>query len=294
MMQGYRIVAAAALLLFCRAAWGAEGDGNQEDAAPAAENVQPSRRGGRFGGMRERMESFQRQLKEKFPSEYAEIEKLRETDRGAAMRKTMELAGKAGLEMPFHRGGHRRGENAEAKDAPESPSGEWRSFFARLKEKCPDEFQALEKKLAGDPQNVLKEIRALAEKNGIEIPKSELPSAPAPKMELNRNRNRILVARANRLLAQMVPEEYAELEKLRETDDDAAREKFRSMVRQAGITPAQLLSMPVEPVPAVSYSDKDIEAANPSANSAGAGWGGRWNRGGWGGNRGGRGRGGNF
>ena len=227
MLSSRVLTVAAALLAWC--AIGA-------DEAPVAAPRQESRGGGRSrSGMRERFAEIERQLKEKFPAEYAEVEKMRETDRFGAMRKMEELAEKAGIEMPFGRRGMR-------------------------------------------PRP--------AEKAGLEMPKGELPKSVQSerKIELNRNRNRILIANANRILARTRPDDYAKLQALREVDDDAARAFFRKLAREEGLTPARLLGEPIPQVRSVSYSDKDIEAQNPMpSNTINRGWGGR---GGWGGGRG--------
>lgn len=257
-------------ILTVLAAWvsyGAEGD-----AAPPQGEMRRGFGGGR-GGMRAQMENINRQLKEKFPAEYAEIEKMRETDRMGAMRKMMELAGKAGLEMPFGR----RGMMGHRPDFGHGMQNEWTKFFAELKEKAPAEFAEIEKKLTSDPQNALKELAALAEKHGLKMPTGPLPSQ-RPQVSLNRNGNRFMIQRANRILEKSRPEDYAKLQELRETDDDAAREFFRKLAKEEGLTPRRLLAEPIRPVQSVSYSDKDIEEQYPSPVTTRQPWGGfgRW------------------
>ena len=241
-MLSSRVLTVAAALL----AWCAVG----ADEAPGAAPRQESRGGGRSrSGMRERFAEIERQLKEKFPAEYAEVEKMRETDRFGAMRKMEELAEKAGIEMPFGRRGMRpRPEPAN------SAEREWREFFAKLREKFPTEFEAIEKKIASEPQTAMTELKALAEKAGLEMPKGELPKSVQSerKIELNRNRNRILIANANRILARTRPDDYAKLQALREVDDDAARAFFRKLAREEGLTPARLLGEPIPQVRSVS------------------------------------------
>ncbi|MBR2641835.1 MAG: hypothetical protein IKD46_01780 [Lentisphaeria bacterium] len=240
--------------------------------------------GDRRSAMREQMEKINQQLKEKFPAEYAEIEKMRGSDRMMAMRKTMELANKAGIEMPWGRRGmmgRRMGQQMEV----------WQQFFADLKQKAPAELAEIEKKMAADPKSAMTELKALAEKHGLKMPEGPLPRMNA-QVSLNRNRNRIMVERANRILAQTRPEDYAELQKLRETDIHGARELFRKLAKEEGLTPRRLMMDPVRPVQSVSYSDKDIEELNPSSSIGSrpwGGWGGRGGFGGFGGSWGGRG-----
>ena len=253
-------------------------------AAPAAPaEGRPQLRGNgedRRRGMREQIENINRQLKEKFPAEYAEIEKMRESDRMGAMRKTMELAGKAGIEMPWGRGrmgGRRFGQLNGAVD-------EWQKFFAELKGKAPAEFAAIEAKLTSDPGNAMSsELKALAEKHGLTMPQGPLPRQAGGVVSLNRNRNRIMIERANRILEEERPEDYIKLQALREVDDDAAREFFRKLAKEEGLTPQRLLAEPIRPVRSVSYSDKDIEEQYPSSMPGNRPWGGFGGRGGFGG-----------
>lgn len=256
------------------------------DAPAAGMNPPPSPQGGGMrrgefpgrSGMRERFENFSRQLKEKFPAEYAEIEKLRGSDRMAAMRKTMELANKAGIEMPWGRRGMMgpRGGGGSA-------LAEWPKFFAELKEKAPTEFTAIEQKIVSRPQEALKELKALAEKHGLKMPEGPLPGTGAGQPALNRNRNRFMVERANRILERSRPEEYARLQSLRETDENAAREYFRKLAKEEGLTPHRLLAEPIRPVQSVSFSDKDLEELYPAPVNQRPGWGGWGGRGPWGG-----------
>ena len=257
--------------------------------AYGAESTPPAETGRRPGGdrrsaMREQMEKINQQLKEKFPAEYAEIEKMRGTDRMMAMRKTMELANKAGIEMPWGRRGMMGRRMEPQMDV-------WQQFFAELKQKAPAELAEIEKKMTADPKSAMTELKALAEKHGLKMPEGPLPRMNAP-VSLNRNRNRIMVERANRILAQTRPEDYAELQKLRETDIHAAREFFRKLAKEEGLTPRRLMMEPVRPVQSVSFSDKDIEELNPASSTGNrpwGGWGGRGGFGGFGGPWGGRG-----
>ena len=136
--------------------------------------------------------------------------------------------------------------------------------------------------MAADPRSAMAELKALAEKHGLTMPEGPLPRMNAP-VQLNRNRNRIMVERANRILEDSRPEEYAKLEMLRETDDDAARAYFRQLVKEEGLTARQLLAEPIRPVQSVSYSDKDIEEQYPTSVSGNRPWGGFGGRGGFGG-----------
>lgn len=112
-------------------------------------------------------------------------------------------------------------------------------MFEQLKAKFPTEFAEIEKLLETDSAAALKKLQALAAKAEITLP--EVPLEAARKRPVSiRNSNRLYIRRANRMLERLNPEAYAELEKLRSEDEDAAREKFRTMVKQAGITLEQL------------------------------------------------------
>lgn len=116
----------------------------------------------------------------------------------------------------------------------------WQQMIDQLKEKFPAEYAEIEKLLATDARAALEKLQALAAKAGIEMPQvpAEITGRPRP-MSI-RNANRMLITRANRMLRQRNPEAYAALEKLRQEDEDAAREQFRAMVKEAGITLEQL------------------------------------------------------
>ena len=219
-------------------------------AAPAEEQRRPSR-GGMFAD-RERMAA---QLKEKFPAEYAEIEKLRETDRRAAMMKTMELARKAGIEMP--RPGGFRGGMPMQQNSQET----WQNLFTKLKEKDPAGVAEVEKLLASDPAKAMEKLKEIAAKAGLQVPEG-LPTPGDIRPESPRNRNRFMVERATRILKHTQPEKMAEVAKLQKTDPDAARELFRTLVKDAGLTTDELAAQDSRRrrVASFVFSDKELEA----------------------------------
>ena len=229
----------------------AESDQPTAAAPGTGENTAPSGggrtgRGGRGGFNPEAFQKFNEEIKAKFPTEYAEIEKLQQTDRRAAFSKMRELAEKGGISMPFgNRGDRRHGEGPgrdrdAASEAEAAVKAAWQQMIDQLKEKFPAEYAEIEKLLATDARAALEKLQALAAKAGIEMPQvpAEITGRPRP-MSI-RNANRMLITRANRMLRQRNPEAYAALEKLRQEDEDAAREQFRAMVKEAGITLEQL------------------------------------------------------
>ena len=251
------------------------------DGAEAAPAPAPAQQNGPRGGFFAERERIAAQLKEKFPAEYAEIEKLRATDRRGAMMKTMELARKAGIEMPF-RGP--RGMNANPQDA-------WQNLFNQLKEKDPAGFAEVEKLLSSDPAKAMEKVKEIAAKAGLQVPEG-MPMPGVVRPESPRNRNRFMVERATRILKRTQPEAFAKVEALRKTDPDAARELFRSLVKEAGLTAEELSAQDHHRrrVSSFVFSDKELEAQYEQAAGSvqqqrgpwGGGWGGR-GMGGWGG-----------
>ncbi len=234
--------------------------------------------GGMGGAMMESFRKAQEEIKAKLPAEYAEYEKLQSSDRRAAMSKFRELASKAGVELPMMgRGGNRRRDNGGA-DTQAAANAEWQKVFEQLKAKFPTEFAEIEKLLETDSAAALKKLQALAAKAEITLP--EVPLEAARKRPVSiRNSNRLYIRRANRMLERLNPEAYAELEKLRSEDEDAAREKFRTMVKQAGITLERLRAGAPGEDAGVTVIKQDDSAVNSTAvsssrRSSGSSWGG--------------------
>lgn len=180
-------------------------------------------------------------LKEKFPAEYAEIEKLRQTDRRAAFEQKRELATKAGIEMPtFGSGRTTRNSEQPTVELPPSPTPtlpkddkltEWQKLETPLKEKYPLEFAEYEKLRQTDRPAALIKLKELADKEKLTLP----PEEGFKNKVLPRDLARLMVERAESILCQRYPEEYKEIEKTRGEDPDAAREKFRELAKKAGL-----------------------------------------------------------
>ena len=204
---------ASALILFSAAAADAP-------AVPGGSRTDESRDGGRqFRPGRDGMErrgdpraEAEAQIKEKFPAEYAEIEKLR----AEADAKLRELAKKAGIEIP--------------KTFAEQ--------MAELKEKYPKEMAEIEELQKTDRMAAFRKMRELAEKAGIALPfgrpgqgpgrmggRGDVPGEDAPRMRAN-------PMQQLRQLRQKFPKEMAEVEELRRTDPAAARAKMQELIKQ--------------------------------------------------------------
>ena len=82
-----------------------------------------------------------------------------------------------------------------------------------------------------------------------------------------------MVAHAARILSRQMPEAFAQVTALRKTDPDAAREMFRAMVKEAGLT-LEMLNAP-DPsrrrVEVFAFSDKDLEEQYSQQSTAGSG-----------------------
>ena len=273
------VVGMAALLTFAAENEGGTSAGQSENTGARRDfGGRRFRPGGRGGAGMEAFRKMQEEIKAKLPAEYAEYEKLQSTDRRAAREKFRELAAKAGVSLPFMGPGeHRRRGEEGAPPGFSAANAEWQKVFEQLKAKFPAEFAEIQKLLSSDSAAALKQIQALVAKAGISLPETPLEERHEQAASI-RNSNRYYIRRANRMLQRINPKEYAELEKLRAEDEDAAREKFRSMVKQAGITLEQLrVGMPGEGNGVIVV--KQLETTNSSTVStsrrSGGTWGGR-------------------
>ena len=105
--------------------------------------------GGMFGNMRSPRTSIEAELKEKYPAEYAEVEK----QRILAENKLEELAKKANVKLPATT------ESVRLKMVELKNSGKFKT-----------EFEEIEKLRADDPRAAFQKTRELMQKAGIEMP----------------------------------------------------------------------------------------------------------------------------
>ena len=101
------------------------------------------------------------QLKNKFPKEFAEVEKLRKEDPRAANEKMRELAEKAGIELPLPP--RRRG--------PKGGPGRFGNPMPELRRRFPEKMRELDKIRRSSPVEYRTEIRELMKK--MEAEKAE-------------------------------------------------------------------------------------------------------------------------
>ena len=192
-------------------------------AMAAEENTPPASQGGRGGDRRGgehrggerggrngmRRGRFLEQLKEKYPAEVAEIEKLQQTDPAAARTRMFELMRKANPQMG------RRGMPSQEQMEPTAEQ------LAEIRKKFPTEFAEYEKLKQGDPEKAKNLLAELMKKTF-----NELPAVGNSNL---RDRSRRSVAMVKMELKRRYPERFAEIEKLAETDPDAARAELRKL-----------------------------------------------------------------
>ena len=189
-----------------------------EDAAGA--ESERSRARGRGERMMRRGGSFMAQLKNKYPAETSEIEKLRSSNPDAARQKMRELMRKAdddGMLRNMRRGG-------KEQHAPEANPTE--EQLKMLKSKYPEEFAEYEKVKSSDPEKAQQLLQQLMQK--------ELEAGANGGKNL-RDRNRRSVQRICSILKKRYPERYAEIEKKSATDPDAARAELRKLFAESNL-----------------------------------------------------------
>ena len=235
-------------------------------------------RGSRGGRFQEMIES----LREQKPAEVAEIEKLMQSDPRSAMRRARELF--PDTFSGFSRSGFRGG-------MPSSRRDPWQSLMQQLKDKFPEEYAEIEKQMQTDRTGAVAKLRELAAKAGLEVPEGE-PGQPRTETRLPspRNRNREMKKAAERIIRQLYPEDYALMVEMRDIDPDAAREAFRDLVREAGLTTEDLEKtalMQTGRARSVVFTDKELEEQYEQTSSGSNGnGGGPWGFPGGGGFRG--------
>lgn len=118
----------------------------------------------------EKIAAFQK----KYEKELAEINEQRKTDPRGAMRKTMELMQKEGIDFGFG-GGMRGGADMQKPPAPDaSPRENMRAKMeAMIKEKFPEEYAAYLKEKETDPRAAAQKLRELAKKLGAPKPEKK-------------------------------------------------------------------------------------------------------------------------
>ena len=168
-------------------------------------NREFGRQGGRPGGRGFNMQRFnpraeaEKKLKEQYPTEFAEIEKLR----AEAEEKLKALAKKANIELP---------------EAPKSME----ERMADLKKKYPKEMEEIEALRKKDPRASFMKLRELMMKeNGGKMPGGE--NRPA----MRENQQKVL-----RDAQKKYPEDWKEIQRLRKSDPAKARQKTKDLIEK--------------------------------------------------------------
>ena len=215
--------------------------------------------GGRRGG------NFMEQMKNKYPKEYAEIEKLRDSDPEKARDKMRELMRKSMSEsgmMPPGRG-----------FAPPPAAEPTEEQLKELKAKYPEDIAEYEKLKKSDPEKAKEKLQQLMQKafgeNG------------AANDKFLRDRNRRANAFVINELKRRYPEKMQEIEKLQATDPDAAREELRKLFAESNLRmPGGQRELNYEYVPPQQQNNR-----NWMMNRGGFPFGGGGMMGPWGGRR---------
>lgn len=188
-------------------------------AVTAADNSDRSssdrdRSRGRGGRMSRRGGNFMEQFKSKYPKEYAEIEKLRESDPEKARDLMRELMRKAMADRGMN---SREGRNIE-------PTEEQ---LKELKAKYPTEFAEYEKLKSSDPEKAKAKLQELMKKTFGEAVNNG---------KFLRDRNRRATQHVMGELKERYPEKMAKIEELQKTDPDTAREELRKLFSEAKLS----------------------------------------------------------
>ena len=192
-----------------------------EESAPPAPPQGGWGRGGRRGpGGPGGPAQFMNQLRERYPDEVAELERLRESDPEAFRSKMFEFMRRVGPEMGMGRG-HRAEQMSRRTVEPTAEQ------LAEIKKKFPEEFAEYEKLKESEPEKARELIINLMRKTfgdqAVDNPKNL------------RDRNRTAVEQIKVQLKQRYPERYAEIEKLEQANPDAARKALRELYNESGL-----------------------------------------------------------
>lgn len=171
-------------------------------------------RGGRGSGMMRRGGGFMEQIKKKYPKEFAEIEKLSESDPEKARSKMRDLMRK------------NMSENGMGRRGPFEPATELtEEQLKELKVKYPSEFAEYEKLKKSDPEKAKNKLQ--------ELMKKAFGENAAANEKFLRDRNRRATSHVIGELKRRYPEKMQEIEKLQKTDPDAARAELRKLFSDA-------------------------------------------------------------
>ena len=179
---------------------GGDRPGNRRNGGdrPGFRSREQGRRGFGWGARQNPRAEAEKKLKEKFPAEYAEIEKMR----AEAEKKLQELAKKANIELP-----------ALPKSMEER--------MADLKKKYPKEMKEFEDLQKTNPRAAFTKLReVMMKENGGKAPREGAPA-------MRNNPQRDLKAAQKKY-----PGEWKEIQKLRRKDPAKARKMTKELVEK--------------------------------------------------------------
>lgn len=173
----------------------------RRERGPRTERMRPQHRN-------DPRETAEAKLKEKYPAEYAEIEKLRDE----AETKLQALAKKAGVQLPFN---------------PET----MRKKMTAVRAKYPKEFEEIDKLRKTDPRAAREKMQEIYRKEGIEFPamqdrRHDRFGANQPSPRRGNPMVKIQQIRA------AYPEEMKKLDELRRDDPGRYREEMRKLAER--------------------------------------------------------------
>ena len=174
--------------------------------------------GGMFGNMRNPRASVEAELKEKYPAEYAEVEK----QRILAENKLEELAKKANVKLPATT------ESVRLKMEELKNSGKYKA-----------EFEEIEKLRADDPRAAFQKTRELMQKAGIEMPQmGRFASGGFGRQGNSEAEDISRTPRENPMrrlmdLRKKYPEEMRKLDAVRRDDPEAYRKGVMELLKKS-------------------------------------------------------------
>ncbi len=266
-------------------------------AGPAVGNVPPQPPSGGVdgdrpqpGGRRENFMHMMQSVREQYPAEFEEIEKLRSSDPRGAMEKMRSLMEKAGFSMPQR--GERPGseERSSGKNSSASEKNESRAVSESdialclqrivnyLRSKSPDEWADVELMLASDPQTGWDAFLAMCRKYGRKVPHEATIKDLKYNTISERDVIRVTMERIDREIKRKFPEDYEKLLAARVKEPALARRMFIELVKKGNIstelvTPTSTL--PVDDNAASSSTNSSTGASASSSTSAPSGTGSR-------------------
>ncbi len=198
------LLAAAGIISGCFVfAQDAKAAPQRRERGPRTERMRPPHRN-------DQRENVEAKLKEKYPKEFAEIDKLR----NEAETKLQALAKKAGVQLPLN---------------PET----MRKKMTEIRAKYPKEFEEIDKLRKTDPRAAREKMQEIYRKEGIEFP--AMPDRRHDRFGANPNQPYPRRGNPMEKLQQIraaYPAEMKKLDELRRNDPGRYREEMRKLAER--------------------------------------------------------------